>query len=277
MLIAIVLEIISFAINTLKGSLQDKIKEITSKDKRAIRAFVTLYDSLLELETKSNELISVFKDFAFNESEIIKEPVLRRNIREFSTAVCRFVNKFWAVNRSLRIFDDDIYKFFTDIGGLKIKICRSLLEITSPNICIKNISPNKGQYFIRILNYNKFKRNLDNVQRRWEEISKSIPSGFVLPLPEETKKNVTKLKELVKTVKEEWISSQDPFYQIENRINDNENAIRKELGFDIIPFSDKQKLREVLNDSDLYLEKLKKARISLEDFIKSNFSVNDFF
>jgi hypothetical protein len=152
------------------------IASYTTSDCRSkdIRTFISFYDSIEEIEFKSERLINSFKECANSSPDRFEPSKLRVSIRAFSFSIHGLVEKFREFGfrefgTPLEIFSRELAESLVTVGSIKRVFCRSLLEISTPDICLNRSLPSREQkYCLRVLDYQKYNNySAEEVQKQW--------------------------------------------------------------------------------------------------------------
>jgi hypothetical protein len=271
------------------------ITSYTTSDLKSddIRAFIAFYDSIKEIEIESEHLITSFKVCANSSPDRFKPSTLRASIRVFSLSIYRLVEKFREFGFRkfgipLEIFNREIAESLVTVGLMKSVFCRSLLEISSPDICFNQSLPSIEQkYCLRVIDYKKYNYSMAAVQKRWN----CLFTYFGIPnLLWRDKPFNGKITDAAITTKsgEKWVSEeknydlyshQHPILKREE-VEINESFIRLMLDFKIFYFTDIPdifELKEQIWRDEISLQRLRENRVKLAAFLTNHFSISDFF
>ena len=143
---------ISFALDVVKEVATSVLQaRVTDNRGKAIRTFISLHDSVERVERSSEALLKEVETYIDSEGKI--EPSeLRRHVYDFASAVAAFVDAYVSVSRVLQVFDPELASAFRRVGDLKLPLSRSLLEVTSPTVCVDSTLPwQQRHYHLRVL------------------------------------------------------------------------------------------------------------------------------
>jgi hypothetical protein len=137
-----------------------------------IRAFMAFYDAIKSIESQSERLIAAFEEYITSYSEESDPSNLRSLIRRFSRSIYEFVEKFRSLGfrnaDPLGCFSRELAEGFVTVGRIGSVFCRSLIEVSSPDICINQaLSAMERKYCLRVVDYQRCNYSVEAVQRQW--------------------------------------------------------------------------------------------------------------
>ena len=273
----------NFTLDILNEFIYDIISGRSADNKNtSIRTLISLYDSIKHIEVTSEKLLLVFEKYIKSPQNNFDVSMLRVAIRNFSSVTCDFSERFRRFERSLPLSATELTKTFRNIGH-KTVTCRSLIEITTPDICFDSSLPlAQKKYLFRALDYAKYNFSTHKVQQQWSELLTQARAEKkpLWKLDDEASKEVNQQK---------WTSESRTYSRYEGTQRDNtmryvvplvkinENVVRTVFGFKILSFTDIEKLNQEIQTGREGLESLRIRIKELEYFLSENYSISDFF
>jgi hypothetical protein len=132
---------IEFVLDVI-GDLSIAITSYETSDDRSIyiRAFMSFYDSIKEIEFKSEQLIKSVEDYTNSYPKKSDFSDSRKSSRSFAFSIYNLVEKFEKFgfryfDKPVELFPRELVEIFVVYWLLRPVFFRSLIEISAPDIC----------------------------------------------------------------------------------------------------------------------------------------------